>query len=586
MAINIPSIFFRRPRCYASITLGSGPAQETAVVKGANPAWTKTFIFEAAPSSTFSINIVQKSSIFGRNVIAKLEDLVIPSACFEQEITTIHDVRSSMKVVVKWSPAVVTGKVPPTSAAAVTVPTPTIKEVQDISRKWTPADSRSSDRLATVLGYVSVLVKIGDKFAEVHPIAKAAWTVIKASHEVIPIDPSVSTHADALAQIFEAQLEREAKVRELWDIIIDTLDFMEEAEPLKKMQGLETTIQAIMSQLYDCALHLKDYEQKGFFVKVAGGALSTAADDTLTGFVDSFTAIKLKLHQRVSVENWKGIVHLHRQSDIDTLEKIPGAKIQSKWTSESEIICLPATREQLLSDIFDWILTGSETLYWLSGAAGTGKSSVANSVASQCKLLGHLGAFFEFRQDEISLESPYHLFGNLAYQIAFFNDALCKAIVAEYQNFPAQSRIDDLLQLLLLKPLQITTLSRSLVIIIDGLDECVISGKQGHDAIVNILGKVLKSLPKNVKILVTSCHKCTLDQLNETSMGLQQDLTSIDHTEKDIELYINFRLADIAAKKNLGKWKAVTNGLVEQADNLGSYKCYPMASKPLMGQTG
>ncbi|KAG5641952.1 hypothetical protein DXG03_003922, partial [Asterophora parasitica] len=261
MATNLPGFFSHQPRCYASIAVGSGPEQTTEAVKGASPAWDKTFIFEATSTSTFSINIVRESRWFGRKVIAKLEDVVIPPGSFEKAIATTHHLRSSsknVKVDINWSPVVVTDEAPAaaeasiattkvdvspppvTSDEATTVPISTIKDVQDILEKRGPANSRSIDRLETVLNYVGVLVKIGDQLTEVHPIAKAVWT------------------------IFEAQLEREAKVRELWDIIIDTLDFMEEAEPLKKVRGLETTMQAIMSQLYDCALHLKAYERQGF----------------------------------------------------------------------------------------------------------------------------------------------------------------------------------------------------------------------------------------------------------------------------------------------------------------------------------
>ncbi|KAG5639893.1 hypothetical protein DXG03_002562, partial [Asterophora parasitica] len=256
----------------------SSPEQTTETVKSASPAWAKTFIFEVTSTSTFSVNIVRESRWFGRKVIARLEDVVIPSDSLEKAIATTHDLRSSSKnakVVINWSPAAVIDTVsaaaetsianvdaspyvrlPVSSDEAVTAPTRTIEDVQNILDNRNSPTSRSIDRLAIVLGYVGVLVKIGDQVAEVHPIAKAVWTVIKASHE-----------------IFKSQLEREAKIRDLWDIIIDTLDFMKEAEPLKKVRGLEKTVHAIMLQLYHCACNLIEYEQKGFFGTVSSSLI-------------------------------------------------------------------------------------------------------------------------------------------------------------------------------------------------------------------------------------------------------------------------------------------------------------------------
>ncbi|KAG5634334.1 hypothetical protein DXG03_005969, partial [Asterophora parasitica] len=184
---------------------------------------------------------------------------------------TTHDLQSSSKnakVAINWSPAAVIDKVsaaaetsianvdaspyvrlPVSSDEAVMVPTRTIEDVQNIFDNRNSPTSRSIDRLAIVLHYVGILVEIVDQVAEVHPIAKAVWT------------------------IFKSQLEREAKIRDLWDIIIDTLDFMKEAEPLKKVRGLEKTVHAIMLQLYHCACNLIEYEQKGFFGTVSSSLI-------------------------------------------------------------------------------------------------------------------------------------------------------------------------------------------------------------------------------------------------------------------------------------------------------------------------
>ena len=68
-------------------------------------------------------------------------------------------------------------------------------------------------------------------------------------------------------QIIHAQQARYAKARKLWDTVLDTLDFMKQADPPKEIKGLEKTVQAIMKQIYDCTLFLRRYEDQG----VVGG---------------------------------------------------------------------------------------------------------------------------------------------------------------------------------------------------------------------------------------------------------------------------------------------------------------------------
>jgi hypothetical protein len=65
-------------------------------------------------------------------------------------------------------------------------------------------------------------------------------------------------------QTLKAQQDRDGKVRDLWGVVLDTLDFMEQAEPLKEIQGVEKTVQSIMKQIYDCVLFLRSYGEGGF----------------------------------------------------------------------------------------------------------------------------------------------------------------------------------------------------------------------------------------------------------------------------------------------------------------------------------
>ena len=67
-----------------------------------------------------------------------------------------------------------------------------------------------------------------------------------------------------ITKVLKAQQDRDKKVQVLWDTILDTLDFMKQADPLKDISGLERTVESIMKQLYECALFLRSYGEGGF----------------------------------------------------------------------------------------------------------------------------------------------------------------------------------------------------------------------------------------------------------------------------------------------------------------------------------
>ncbi|KAF5375522.1 hypothetical protein D9615_009222 [Tricholomella constricta] len=594
---------FHDVKCYVSITIGSGPAQTTKAVRSAHPIWNEILSFEAHPSSAVTIEIIRRSKFFGTHVIAKLadSDVSIPPECFERDLEQTYNLKSSAnrtQLVVLWSAAGTDAASPGAGATTDTEVTPDVKaspvesslmptEEKSMTAQDTVStlqgldtmvghahpgafrDSGTHTRLATVIGYVGILVNLGDAIAEAHPIANAAWKVLTASQKIL-----------------QGQIERDEKVQQLWGTIVDTLDFMKDAEPLDKIRGLEKTTEAIVSQLYNCVLHLKKYEERGFLLRTVAGALNPTADAALEEFITSFTDLRVKFDQRVSIDHWKltwsikgDISRLldsqgwtRRQEELKSLREIPGAKIRNiEWSPE--YVCLPATRERLLEDIVDWVLTGSEKLYWLSGAAGTGKSSVANTVAQHFKQLGLLGASFRFRRDEISLRSPYELFGNLAYQLTFYDEGIRQAIVDVTSERPLESMAEtNMPRQLMLEPLQQVQLVQPLVIVIDALDECVTSNSlRGYDSITTMLERFLPELPLFTKILVTSRYECTFaPKYQGQSLVYQQDLTTLAHTREDIQTYFHSRLAQIAFNNKLREWPTLNakKQLVEHADNL------------------
>ena len=116
----------------------------------------------------------------------------------------------------------------------------------------------------------------------------------------------------------------------------------------------------------------------------------------------------------------------------------------------SRKLCLPGTRKKLLDDITDQILEpiddnrqieqSTETtetmrnVLWLHGMAGSGKSTVANTIAQRFGRLRRRGAYLFF---ERSTGDPTVVIRTLAHQLAQFDSTLCTEICHSISSKPS-----------------------------------------------------------------------------------------------------------------------------------------------------
>jgi hypothetical protein len=152
----------------------------------------------------------------------------------------------------------------------------------------------------------------------------------------------------------------------------------------------------------------------------------------------------------------------------------------------------------------------AKLVYWLTGVAGTGKTTIAQSVASMAKERRCLAATFFFSRTSGSADRrrAAAVIPTLAYQLAnrhqIFRDCICAAIsndrdVGERQvAMQAKSLLSDALG----DSRQAIPLP--LVIVLDALDECEKeNGREGGD-LIPVLLHSLDKLPFSIRIFVTS----------------------------------------------------------------------------------
>ncbi|KAI3573868.1 hypothetical protein IWW34DRAFT_823586 [Fusarium oxysporum f. sp. albedinis] len=174
-------------------------------------------------------------------------------------------------------------------------------------------------------------------------------------------------------------------------------------------------------------------------------------------------------------------VILQNVDDRTTLNQLPiayGASFDSK-AEEHNPTCLPNTRQELLDDINHWIDDpNSKTVYWLNGMAGTGKSTIARTVARSRSKRGDLGASFFFKRGEMDRGNLNKLMSTLAHQLALGIPGVASFIKKALDANPAivgksaKEQFEKLIQEPLSEAAATPITPSSVVMVIDALDEC------------------------------------------------------------------------------------------------------------------
>ncbi|KAE9386283.1 hypothetical protein BT96DRAFT_981789 [Gymnopus androsaceus JB14] len=188
--------------------------------------------------------------------------------------------------------------------------------------------------------------------------------------------------------------------------------------------------------------------------------------------------------------------------------------------------------------------------YWMSGMAGTGKSTIAMSI---CKALEEkqllAGTFFCSRQ--IPECNDYRLIiPTLAYQLARFSRTFAKflgKVLDENPDLPSK-KPDILIKELLIEPWKAVTKSGKMgahmpVIVIDALDEC----ENVLSALKPLISAIQKRQMPGLKFFLTS-----RPEIQQTNSQIQEFiLHNVEDSlvQKDIYTYLESELKDIYSSK-------------------------------------
>ncbi|KAL3441572.1 hypothetical protein BJX65DRAFT_245042 [Aspergillus insuetus] len=277
---------------------------------------------------------------------------------------------------------------------------------------------------------------------------------------------------------------------------------------------------------------------------------------------------------------------LQREQLLAALQHVEYAAFDAfKKDEPAPARCYEGTRKEIIEEIVSWVHRNrDDCIFWLSGMAGTGKSTIARTVADLLSCEHHcLGASFFFsRGHGLRAESTAFITTlalQLAAQMPEFAPYLASAVGE--QNRVGEISLSSQWELLILAPL--SALSATLLVpvkvvfIVDALDECQGAGYV-HE-IVQLLSGVRKLRMIDLRIFVTSRSEAYIATSFKDLPGVFHRDLSIDcatdgSTERDISLYLRASLKALAKYHSLGDdWpdEKLIQGLIMRADRLFVY---------------
>ncbi|KAF2859222.1 hypothetical protein K470DRAFT_271788 [Piedraia hortae CBS 480.64] len=282
-----------------------------------------------------------------------------------------------------------------------------------------------------------------------------------------------------------------------------------------------------------------------------------AVNDEVSKKQQTWVNKQLEALSKAQEEINQGVKGVQKTLDLSALRYAKRAAYDSRdYSSHSQDgdfqLCLDGTRVDITETIQKWATTDDEKrVFWLSGKAGTGKSTIARTVAHELAKQGYLVGSFFFKRGGGELSNAQYLFPTIARQMAYSIPSISDSIADAFRDSPSDAdskSLENQFEMLIERPLSgYSTRSATDVraIVIDALDEC--------DA-RRAIGQAMKLWPKlgahttlNLRVFVTSRSdveiRGTLGQLDPKYLHYEKlEDWQLSTIEDDLRLFCNDEL--------------------------------------------
>ncbi|RAL04144.1 NACHT and WD40 domain protein [Aspergillus ibericus CBS 121593] len=402
---------------------------------------------------------------------------------------------------------------------------------------------------------------------------------------VAALDPT--QHAASVWNIVSLSLTVSKKYSQSHDSLFESSEyladvltysaFIEQNFHEKKKRNLENhLVEDALIRLYKAILSYVVQIRKFQEASVGERVLNTLTDSLQQPLIALKTSVE---NEKAKLDKWIGLIeYLNRTKEAenilrkidelaDSLKRLlehsgfkslllaEGAFFDS-YTHQHEDYCLPDTRTDVLNRISLWAQSQDQLIFWLNGMAGTGKSTIARTVAQSFQNQGLLGASFFFKRGEADRGNARRFVSTLARQLIIKHRQLGFDIFNAIENDSnvVFKSLDIQFEKLLYQPLQklSTSQSTTIVIVIDALDEC--DGDKDQQIILDCLFKMQEIKSVHLRVFLTSRPELPVrngfDKNKDHHDLILQELPK-SVIEHDIRLFFESKLLAIQKERSL-----------------------------------
>ena len=220
--------------------------------------------------------------------------------------------------------------------------------------------------------------------------------------------------------------------------------------------------------------------------------------------------------------------------------------------------CLKGTRDAVLNEIESWAKDFDRSqIFWLNGLAGTGKSTIAQTIAERLFAGGLLGASFFCSRDFEDRSNLHSIFPTIGFQLARKYPDFRSHFVSLLRTNPdvIHESLYNQMQKLIAEPLKEARIST--VVVIDALDEC--KDDEPSSAFLSVLGRFVEEISE-VKFFITGRPEPRIKTGFRLPLLVESTAVFVLHDvhpfliENDIRTFLKHELSQLARRRKLTEW--------------------------------
>ncbi|CAE6511856.1 unnamed protein product, partial [Rhizoctonia solani] len=387
------------------------------------------------------------------------------------------------------------------------------------------------------------------------PKKGTAWTGLEtalrglrvSSSSFPPLQSAVSTLTACLEMFEQASAHREEF--EILAVELETVvNFLKQHLSVPKSPRVISVI-SLVSRAIDNEVKLISEMRDGNTSRRVFHASKN--EEALVRVYRRVTRLFLRLQIEMGMETWS-IANEHlANTRLESLNPVKQARYDSTLGGEiGRRQCTEQTRESILADLCLWSDDpNAKPIYLMNGMAGTGKTTIACSLAKVLEDEGRLGASFFCTRTSDLCRDANRIIPTIAYQLArystVFQSALCTVLDAD-PDLGSRNPTTQFERLLREPLLQVEDkIPKHVVVLIDALDEC--SNPKTARLVFDLLVRFSGELP--VKFFVAgrpeSRAHAGASQAGDVVQMLHLHEVEYSLVQHDIELYLWDELACI-----------------------------------------